>query len=701
MNKFDNLTSEEMEDIQSDSSSVYMPDQYLINKGYEWDSSGLYIPYTFRYENNPDRRDIYLKIERLPDKKTEFIIYSWNYKKDGEFKRLNFFRRNMLPVEEDIDSKGKASINKSLSDKGRMAGLDAIEGTYKEFMESVIMEITMSESLEVFKDLDYDFPIPEDQDDEESEDSGAIHKEIQKFHQRQNLTLNDEEVEIAMEVRDRIHDDGLIPYYDSFVDKFHKGTHKAIYRKHLGGVNVIRNRGSYFLSTLADAMEGKSLEDKIAFLMMIPEIYLFVRDDMSLSSFSRYSDIDVRFFERVLIYFGDFGNKKAYEKVEEVFDAIKKLITEKQFSRDLTEGNSSNFENKTLELIAESIGAIFQTVRYDFFGDEKDQIQSRSIDSTPFEANKKEIQEFNFALKMDDSIQNKEQREGMKEIDRYKKYLLWLVKEDIKVIVPYRSFFVRFSRESKYVYRFQDQMVDLFEAYCTLTYMECDVHDGHLIASQDQLRTFISEILLENTLPPVESNFIKMLISKGNKTELKIFPEDDEDKTYLIEEYEGEVIKALKYNRVKMYEEMDEDQDNLDLLVFSDLEEYQRRNAINKLMTMYRLGGTGFSHLENVFFRVDDLRRVYSNRKAFKDVDEIGKLLNNLYTRKYIDKLQYKDKEGRVIYYLTNKCEEIMNPIKLESEDITDAINFLHEQGINYDAESIPENAESGEKNAG
>ena len=689
-----------MEDNQSDSSSPYIPDEMMIKKGYDWDSSGLYIPYTFRYENNPDNRDIYLKIERVPDKKTDFIIYSWNYKVNGEYKRLNFFRRNILPVEEEIESGGKSSINRKLSHTGRLALLDAEKGSYKEFMENLIIQITNSPSLEVFKELDYEFPIPEE-DDEEIEDSGAINKEIQKFHQRQNLTLTDEDVQIAMEVRDKIHDEGLIPYYDSFVEKFHKGTHKAIYRKHLGGVNVIRNRGSYFLSTLADAMEGKSLEDKIAFLLMIPEIYIFERDDMSLSSFSRYSDIDVRFFERVLIYFGDFGNKKAYEKVEEVFDAIKKLITEKRFSRDLTEGNSSNFENKTLELMADSIGAIFQTVRYDFFGDEKDQIQSRSIDSTPFEANKEEVQKFNFALKMDDSIQNQDQEKAMEEIENYKKYLLWIVKEDIKVIVPYRSFFIRYSKDSKYVYRFQDQMVDLFEAYCTLTYMECDECDGHLIATQGQLKTFISEILLENTLPPVESNFIKMLISKGNKTELKIFPEDDEDKTYLIEEYEGEVIKALKYNRENLYEEMDEDQDNLDLMVFSDLEEYQRRNAINKLMTMYRLGGTGFSHLENVFFRVDDLRRVYSNRKAFKDVDEIGKLLNNLYTRKYLDRLQYKDKEGRVIYYLTNKCEEIMNPIKLEKEDIIDARNFLHEQGIKYDAESIPENAESGGKNAG
>ena len=60
----------------SSSPSIYKPDADLIEKGYDWDSSGLYVPYTFKYENNPDKRDIYLKIERIPDLKTKFIKYS-------------------------------------------------------------------------------------------------------------------------------------------------------------------------------------------------------------------------------------------------------------------------------------------------------------------------------------------------------------------------------------------------------------------------------------------------------------------------------------------------------------------------------------------------------------------------------------------------------------------------------------------------
>ena len=81
-NKFNELSSNEMEEIQSDSSSPsdYKPDADMENKGYEWDSSGLYKPYTFKHDVNPDMRDIYLKIERIPDLKTKFIKYSWTHK---------------------------------------------------------------------------------------------------------------------------------------------------------------------------------------------------------------------------------------------------------------------------------------------------------------------------------------------------------------------------------------------------------------------------------------------------------------------------------------------------------------------------------------------------------------------------------------------------------------------------------------------
>lgn len=681
MNKFDNLTSDIMaESKEEDSSSDYLPDSEMLKKGYDWDSSGLYIPYTFKYEKNPDSRDIYLKIERLPDKKTDFIIYSWNYKVNGEYKRLNFFRRSILPVEEEIESNGKSSINKKLSHTGRLARLNSDKGVYKEFMEDLLMDIINSPCLDIFKDLDYDFPIPDDEEIEEIEDS-ELDDIIQS---RINPELTDDDLADAREVKELIDEFGLIKFLDSIVNKFHVGNHRAIYRKHLGGVNIIRGKGSYFIYTKAKSNVGKSLEDSIAFLMMIPERYIFKKNQMTLASFSRYGDQTINYFERMIIYFGDLGNKKAYEKVEDVFDAIKTLITEKEFSRDLTEGSSSNLENNTLELKAKSIGAVFQTVRYNFLGDEEEQIASRSIQSTPLESNDDEVLDFLFALNLEDSLENKAQEMAMEEVRKYHNYLLWIIKQDIKIVNPYRRFFKRFVKDSNVIFRDFEQIIELFDAFCVLTHGDCIEYDGRLIASQEQLQTFITELSVENVLPPEESNFIKMLISEDNKTELKIIDESDEDSNP-IQDYEINVLNALDFNQ------------NLDKYEYTSIDELEpskKQRAISKLTEMYKLGGKGFNHEENVFFTIPIIKRTYNSRRAFKDIDEVGNLLDKLYSNLYLNKLPYLDSRGNNLYYLTSKCKEILNPIKIEEEDIKDANDFMSKQGIKY-AISYQKKAES------
>lgn len=661
----------------SSSPSIYTPDEEMLKKGYDFDSSGLYCPYKFKNDNNPDKRDIYLKIERIPDKKTDNLIYSWTYFEDGKFKILNFFRRSILPVEEEIDGTGKSSINKKLSHLGRLASLNAEKGTYKNFFEKILIDIVNSSNLAVFKEIDFIFPEDPDGDENEDEDDGLVDAEMD-YNSRIHPELSDDDIADAMEVKEWIEEYGLIKYYDSIVNKFHVGNHKTIYRKHLGGFNIIRGKGSYFINTKATKSVGKSLEDEIAFLMMIPERYIFKRNQMTLSSFSRYADHNIRYFERMMIYFGDLGKKGAYEKVENVFDAIKILITDKEFSRDLTEGSSSNLENHLLELKADSIGGIYQTVRFNFLEDEEEQIGSRAIESTPIEANTDEVLDFKFDLQYDESYENQAQDMVKEEIKKYHNYLLWHIKEDIRIIIPYRRFFKRFVKDSNAIYREFDQIIELFNAYCTLTYMEClKTEDGKYIASPKQLETFISELSLENTLPPVESNFLKMLMSEGNKTELKIIKEDEDDELSPIQSYENEVMEHLGYV---------ENLEKYQYESFGDLEYSKRQSAIKKLLEMYRLGGKGINHKENIFFRINDLQRIHSSKRAFKDVDDVGILLNKLYSNLYLNKLEYKDgdSKGRNIYYLTSKCNELNNTIRLEDADIIDANEWMKKEDIKY-----------------
>lgn len=157
-------------------SSIYKLDDELLKEGDSYDFSGAYFQYKYKHESNPDARNIFIKIERnFNTKKKVEIIYTWVSKEDDDsFKKLALFRRDTLPIEEDIEDSGKSSINKKIAHYGRnIANVDSTEGIFKETFQSIVRKIANSSGLEVFKELDYDLPeYPED--DEPFEDTSDV-----------------------------------------------------------------------------------------------------------------------------------------------------------------------------------------------------------------------------------------------------------------------------------------------------------------------------------------------------------------------------------------------------------------------------------------------------------------------------------------------------------------------------------------------
>ena len=684
----ENLSEEEGKLAMNESSDYKIEDQFL-KRGYDYDSSGLYKRYDFKYDEgvkDRDERDIYLKMSRNPNKAHE-MIYAWTSKEDGHYRILKSFTRDVLITHEEVnynekEDKMTAKFNKTLSSNGIMVGLNRTKDSFREFFFKVLSDISNSSYLDVFKELDYEFQAIGHDESEETEDSESIEDIIES---RRNPQLSEEEIDIALDVESEIKKDGLIAYYDSIIDSFHIGNHKNIYRKHLGAVNVMRGKGRYIFGTKAKAEAGKSLEDEISFLILIPNEYIFKKNQMSLSSFTRYGQLSPYYFDRLIIYFGDLGSKKSFEKLEDVFGIANDLITEKEFSRDISEGNGK-FENVTLELKVNSFGAVYQTVRYDFFKDNLGQLESRSIESTPFEANLDDILDLLFALNMEDSIENQAQSKAKEEAEKFHLYLKYIVQKDIKIVNPYRSLFKRLIKYSEAIKRDFVQLLELFDSYCALTYFNCEVIDGKYISSQSQVREFINEICLDNTLAPLENEFIKML--EGIKSDgtynvhaLTIIPisedEDENEGLNPLNPYMNDVLEAIGE-----IENAEDNQSRINSLNIEGLEYPKKKTAISKLLEMFRLGGTAMSHEENVFFRVSDIKRVYSRRNAFKNIDEVGVLLDKLYKKGFIGKLDFKDDERQNIYYLTSKCEEINKPLELTEEDIIDSTNFLIKQGI-------------------
>ena len=117
--------SEEKEKLSLDESSIYQIEDRFLQKGYDYDSTGLYKEYSFKYdegEKERDERDIYLKMSRNPNKSHE-MIYAWTSKEDGEYRILKSFSRDILITHEEVnynekENKMTAKFNKTLSSNG-------------------------------------------------------------------------------------------------------------------------------------------------------------------------------------------------------------------------------------------------------------------------------------------------------------------------------------------------------------------------------------------------------------------------------------------------------------------------------------------------------------------------------------------------------------------------------------------------------
>ena len=514
---------------------------------------------------------------------------------------------------------------------------------------------------------------------------------------RVNPVLTDEEKQEALEVENKLKKCGFKSYMDSMLQPKHIGDNKNIMRKVLAEFVIINGWASYFLMTDGMAEAGKTFEDELA-LSFIPNRYIFRMNNMTSASFTRYGETHDRYFDRLICVFGDLGSNKAFEKMENVFNIIKILITENEYKRTLSDRVNGSFENINQDLNVDSIGAVFQTTKFDFLDVEGDQLASRTIKSTPAEAKTEDVlKHIHSTISYKNSKTNQRIAKADAEIKKFQSYMLYLITKNIEIINPWYTVFKKFVEASNTPYRNLEQIMYLFKAYCTITYFDCDkINDKKLlVASKKQIETFMNKISLENTLPPSESAFLKMLMGKNTKKELTMI-ETIEDKDELLNPlnvYFNRVLEDIGYSNYINDDTTETvgttDEYTLDdaiipsdrkILTIDTLEKYKQKEAISRLLEVYRLKGQSLNHEENVFFTVRDVKRAYSRIKAYKNIDDVPKLLNKFYKSGFIDKLDYKDTNNQNIYYLTIKCNDITDNITVTKTDEDEAKKFLHEE---------------------
>ena len=638
-----NTTEHYYDGKSEDTTSIFKCSKELAEKGYLYSNNGLLCPISNSY---------YLNIGRT-DKK---YAYSFVKNEGNDFKYISSAYTCKESITEEKDSRTK-KLNEYWSKIDNTTDINPI-------LSAIAVDLMNEDN---FAQVNQTFDVYENKQKNLTTDTAdSIDKAIEK---RRNPKLNAMAKKRANEVEKQIKEVGLVKYLDDQLDKLHIGKHTNMYRKLLGAFNIMQGKGSYIFETIAKAGEGKSLEDEIVFNHMIPKQYIYRVNSITTSSFTRYADKSVYYFDRLILLFGDFGSQKSFGSMEELLNILKVLITEKEYIRDLSDkADDGNYSNKQLKLKCESIGGVYSSVINEFTRGDS-QLESRTISSTPYGAKEEDVMDFMIMLEYEESLQSKQKKKAEQELKKFQSYLLNCVSDDILVINPYGEVFKRHSLNSEVPKRELKQSMELFNAYCKLTYFDCKNVNGHLIASEKQINDFMQNICLENALIPYESDFLKMLMAQGRKNELTIIENITEDNLNPLDAYYNDVLESIGKGNIT------------DINSFSDLTYTEVDQAVNRLLKLYKLGGTSSDWKENVFFRISDIRRHYSKYKAYKNIDNVQGLIHRLVKKGYVDSIEYKD-GNQSIYYLTEQCKDITTPFELTDEDKESAESFLIKVGV-------------------
>lgn len=476
-----------------------------------------------------------------------------------------------------------------------------------------------------------------------------------EIKQRVKPILNNEEKAKADAIADEINKIGLLPYLDNILKDIHMGEHKNIYRKILMLFKIMRGEASFLSETTAKAEAGKSFEDEIVFNLIAPQRYIFKLNDFTPASFKRYGAINPYYFDRKIVLFGDLGSKKAFNQVEDVFNIFKVLITENEYHSSKADKND-DLKNIELDLKVNSIGAVYSTIT-NSFTENDNQLESRTLFSTPAIVNPSDIARQIFYLQIPKTKQSKARAKAEQDLKEFGLYLMQMVNSDIEIINPYFDVFWDYANKSENPIREFNQQLELFNAYCILTQTKCEDEPLNTkFASIDQLKEYMDFINLENALIPYEYDFLNMIMAKGKANELKILYTDND-----LQDAEGN-SKDIDLDAITTLTECENNAleliNNEYIKSFADLSPNELKTIPFKLNAIYGLRSAGANHKDKIFFRYSDLKGIYYRYNAFKNVDNVPGLLQSLHNKGYLGKYEYKQGKEN-LYYLTPLCETL------------------------------------------
>ena len=701
MGKKKELTPEQIEAIESDENdiddnlddavgleperSIYNPPdsdaKKLANDGYLWDGNGLYCPLN---TNSKDKH--YLKISRGYD--SYLMSVGLVDKRDND---LSF-----IPITASWNDKQPITVESKTRQQGfgRMA-----KGIIGKIAEPLLEIGAMLNTVKGYPQITGHFKVFQELEELKGQINDADNEVERIINQRCSPELTEHEQEIVDKVHKEIVEHGLTGYLDKPLKKIHMGDHRNIYRKTLMSLCVMRADYSSFIQDLARAGAGKSHENDIVFDLIVPERYIMLVNDVTLAGFTRYGDLHERYLDRLILLFYDKGGKKSLDNIEEVMNILKMLITEGKYHKDLTEKDKKgNPVMKSLDLVVDSICAVYSTPNTDDDAIADDQLESRSLKCTPADVDIEEILDHISYLMYMDSKQSKDKADAEETLKNFSMYLLSLVNDTDVIINPYMEIFKRHSKtidDRGNITREFERQLHLFDAYCRINKHECKHIEGNTYGVTPKLvEDYFNDINLKNALSPTQSDFIEMLMKGNNKDNpLKLVNETDDpiensvnladcmDKA--IEQFKEDSSYSERYSSdgnkynptLDRYGNTDEEDITYDILT-----KQHREQVLKQILEWYKIKG-GKNSVCPIFFRVRDVHNHFRRYKAYKNVSNVSDILDKLRYKGYVNRLDKLD--GENIYYLTTECNNLKQQ-KLTEEDKEKANIYLETVGY-YD----------------
>ena len=121
----------------------YKVTKELEEKGWLYDDTGVYIPYTHKNEEYYDNRDVFLKIERRSSKSE--LHYTYVKLEEGLFYPMSYYKSKKLIKEPDEE------LKRALSSRGISCGLNGRDGRYIDFIDSFRDAINAANCLDILK----------------------------------------------------------------------------------------------------------------------------------------------------------------------------------------------------------------------------------------------------------------------------------------------------------------------------------------------------------------------------------------------------------------------------------------------------------------------------------------------------------------------------------------------------------------------